>query len=304
MKWKKMGRVFCPDCNNAKLRSHASNPLALHLEGDIFRVLYSGRDEQNRSSVGFVDIDISRRTVVYSHPEPIFVHGDRGSFFSHGVSIGNLYVCRGNQFILFMGWQVCPGEHWRGDIGRLALHDKKDLVLTPDYSLLGRDEEDPISLSYPWVILDQGILKMWYGSTVCWDAGNGEMIHIVKYATSTDGVNWQKHGQAIPYEVGVAQAFSRPSVVVGNDGYHMWFSYRDGKGTKYRIGYAHSSDGLCWETELNRSGIEISDSGWDSEMIEYPFVFDHKGQRFMLYNGNDYGRTGFGLAVLERDWPD
>ncbi len=300
MKWKKLGRVFCPDCQHPKLRSHAADPLAIPLEGDIFRVLYCGRDERNRSSVGFVDIDISRRKVVYSHPEPIFVHGGPGSFFSHGVSIGNSYACNGTQFILFMGWQIRSGEHWRGDIGRLALRNRKDLELTPDYPLLGSDEADPVSLSYPWIIFDQGIFKMWYGSTVCWDAGNGEMIHIIKYATSADGVNWQKHGQAISYEVGVTQAFARPSVVAGNDGYHMWFSYRDGMGTKYRIGYAHSSDGLHWETELNRSGIDVSNSGWDAEMIEYPFVFDHKEQRFMLYNGNGYGKTGFGLAVMEQ----
>ncbi len=35
-------------------------------------------------------------------------------------------------------------------------------------------------------------------------------------------------------------------------------------------------------------------------MIEFPRVFDHGGRRFMLYNGNGYGKTGFGLAVLER----
>lgn len=300
IKWKKLGRIFCPDCQHSNLRSHAANPLAIPLEGGIFRVLYSGRDELNRSSVGFVDIDISRRKVVYSHPEPIFVYGAPGSFFSHGVSIGNAYACNGNQFILFMGWQIHLGAHWRGDIGCLTLQDRKDIVLTPDYPFLGSDETDSISLSYPWVIVDQGIFKMWYGSTVCWDAGNGEMIHIIKYATSTDGINWQKHGQSIPHKIGVAQAFSRPSVVVDNDGYHMWFSYRGGMGTQYQIGYAHSPDGLYWEPELNRSGIHVSPSGWDSKMICYPFVFDYMGERHMLYNGNDYGRTGFGLAVMEK----
>jgi hypothetical protein len=34
-------------------------------------------------------------------------------------------------------------------------------------------------------------------------------------------------------------------------------------------------------------------------MICYPFVFDHAGSRFMLYNGNGYGKTGFGIAVWE-----
>jgi hypothetical protein len=34
-------------------------------------------------------------------------------------------------------------------------------------------------------------------------------------------------------------------------------------------------------------------------MVEYPWIFDWQGRRYMLYNGNDYGRTGLGLAVWE-----
>jgi hypothetical protein len=79
----------------------------------------------------------------------------------------------------------------------------------------------------------------------------------------------------------------------------MWFSYRDGAGEQYRIGYATSPDSKVWNLQLEKVGITVSKTGWDSEMIEYPFVFDHQGQRFMLYNGNSYGQTGFGLAVLE-----
>ena len=51
---------------------------------------------------------------------------------------------------------------------------------------------------------------------------------------------------------------------------------------------------------MNAVGIDVSKNGWDSEMICYPYVFDHKGKRYMLYNGNGYGKTGFGLAVLEQ----
>ena len=75
----------------------------------------------------------------------------------------------------------------------------------------------------------------------------------------------------------------------------MWYSHRGGA---YRIGYAESEDGKSWERMDNTVGITTSASGWDSEMIEYPYVFDHKGTRYMLYNGNGYGKTGFGLAAL------
>jgi predicted GH43/DUF377 family glycosyl hydrolase len=76
----------------------------------------------------------------------------------------------------------------------------------------------------------------------------------------------------------------------------MWYSYR---GRSYRIGYAESDNGIEWVRKDEEVGIDVSESGWDSEMIEYPYIFDHEGQRYMLYNGNGYGRTGIGLAVLE-----
>jgi hypothetical protein len=79
----------------------------------------------------------------------------------------------------------------------------------------------------------------------------------------------------------------------------MWYSIRFGK--TYRIGYAESTDGVDWQRKDNQVGIDVSDAGWDSEMIEYPCVFDHAGERYMLYNGNGFGKTGFGLAILEQD---
>jgi hypothetical protein len=36
-------------------------------------------------------------------------------------------------------------------------------------------------------------------------------------------------------------------------------------------------------------------------MVAYPCVFRHAGRLYMLYNGNDYERTGVGLAVLADD---
>jgi hypothetical protein len=201
--------------------------------------------------------------------------------------------------MLFMGWQNPPGGHWRGDIGRIRVTDALTLELENDVPFIGQDDEDMISLSYPWVMRSpEGNFRMWYGSTKTWDAGNGEMLHVLKGATSADGDVWQRTGLAVPYSLGVAQAFSRPTVVASpSSGYEMWFSYRSGAGEAYRIGYATSETGADWNLRLDDSGIGLSQDGWDSEMMEYPFVFDHKGLQYMLYNGNGYGKSGFGLAV-------
>jgi hypothetical protein len=300
--WRKLGQIYTlGGMRHPKLVSHAANPLPVLLEGDVYRVFFSGRDRENRSSVGAVDIDIVQRRVIKEFYEPFFEHGLDSSFYPAGVSIGNCYVVNGVCYMLFMGWQAPKGGHWRGDIGRLIV--KPDLTLQLDNisPFMSSDATDPISLSYPWVIKNsESNYDMWYGSTSTWDAGNCEMIHVINYAESTDGHSWHKLGPMVPYEIGIAQAFSRPSVIKNSNGqYDMWFSYRSGMGETYRIGYAKSENGKDWQLDLKNAGIDTSSSDWDSEMIEYPFVFRHDDRQYMLYNGNDYGRYGFGLAILE-----
>lgn len=305
-KWKKLGCIFSPNNTNPYLISHAANPLPFKIDGNVYRIFYSGRNKDNKSSVGYVDIDIYSKSIKQYPKEPLlkFDSGEN-SFYQDGISIGCYfeYKYTGQIDFFFMGWQNPKNSHWRGEIGRFSVIGLTENPRVQNITLfMGRDAEDSISLSYPFIIHENGIFKIWYGSTVTWDAGNNEMIHVIKYATSTDGLIWEKKGIAIPYEVGIAQAFSRPCVIVDKNGYHMWYSFRSGDGSTYRIGYANSKDGILWNRlNKNEVGIDISPSGWDSEMICYPYVFDHNGNRYMLYNGNGYGKTGFGLAVLEQD---
>jgi len=302
MTWHKLGRIYEPQNLHPKLQTHAANPLPLHIEGDIFRVYFSGRDEKNRSSVGFFDINIITKEVLNTCNEPLLVHGDSGSYYSHGISVGNIYCANGNQYILFMGWQIDDGQHWRGDVGQIRLINKDKMVIDNDTAFMGVDDIDKVSLSYPWVEANSdGSFDMWYGSTIDWHSENGEMIHVLNHASSTNGEDWERHGLSIPYQLGVAQAFSRPTVLKEHNSTKMWFSYRSGTGEKYRIGYAEQLNGQSWELKLSQVGITVGSEGdWDDEMICYPYVFLHKNERYMLYNGNSNGQSGVGLAV----WKD
>ena len=302
-RWEKLGRLYSPASppRHAKLSSHAANPLPVHLKGDVFRVFFSGRDAQNRSSVGAVDIDVAARKVVQEFDEPVLVHGPEGSFYGDGVSIGNIYETDDGRFILFMGWLNPADEHWRGELGRIRVDERLGFQVDPAAPYLGRNAEDPVSLSYPWVHrYGPGAWRMWYGSTINWDAGNGEMLHVIKQAASEDGVNWRREGLAVEYAVNDAQVFSRPTVLIDRTGRHqMWYSYRGRQGVAYRIGYAESADGVSWNRQDADAGIDVSASGWDSEMVAYPYVFIHGEETYMLYNGNGYGASGFGIARLD-----
>jgi predicted GH43/DUF377 family glycosyl hydrolase len=138
---------------------------------------------------------------------------------------------------------------------------------------------------------------MWYGSNLKWGPRKSDMLHVLKYAESEDGINWKRDNKiVINSESPEEYAICKPCVLKDLSEYLMWFSSR---GDTYRIHLAKSQDGIRWDRLGKEPGIDVSPSGWDSEMIEYPFVFDHKGKRYMLYCGNGYGNTGFGLAVLE-----
>jgi sucrose-6-phosphate hydrolase SacC (GH32 family) len=94
-------------------------------------------------------------------------------------------------------------------------------------------------------------------------------------------------------------------VLFAGDRYHMYFCYRQAydfrknSDRSYRLGYAHSHDLITWTRDDNLAGIDVSSSGWDSEMQCYPHIFESNGDVYMLYNGNEFGKFGFGLAKLE-----
>jgi hypothetical protein len=138
---------------------------------------------------------------------------------------------------------------------------------------------------------------MWYVSATQWRASEEGPRHYynIRYAESEDGLVWRREGRTcVDYANETEHAFSRPCVARDADGFRMWFAVR---GEQYRIGYAESVDGLRWSRHDDAAGLRPEGGGWESEMVAYPWVFDADGRRFMLYNGNDYGRTGVGLAV-------
>jgi hypothetical protein len=82
--------------------------------------------------------------------------------------------------------------------------------------------------------------------------------------------------------------------------YRQQFGFRTTRDAAYRIGYASSEDLKLWTRDDASVGIDVSSEGWDSDMQCYPSVFEWEGSVYLLYNGNEFGRLGFGVAVLER----
>ena len=302
MRWRKLGRVILPCELGQGLRSHAAVPIAESTREDRHRVYFSSRDSFQRSHTVWVELNLA-------HPEPTvspsctqcLPPGGYGDFDEDGAMATWLVELAGIKYLYYIGWNAGSGVPFRNALG-LAISEDGGLSYRKisHGPILDRSIYDPGFVASACVLVESGVWRMWYLSCIRWDNSRGIIRHFyhIKYAESRDGISWKRSGRVcIDFQDNDEYAISRPCVVKDGDLYRMWYSHR---GESYRIGYAESKDGLEWIRKDDMVGIDVSPSGWDSEMIEYPFVFDHGGNRYMLYNGNGYGKTGIGLAVLDK----
>jgi hypothetical protein len=265
---------------------------------------YSPRDGDGRAHVAVARLDApavnGALSVAGLQAEPVLDPGELGSFDESGVTVSCVVRRQESTFLYYTGWTLGRTVPFYFYVG-LAIRggDGRDFERFSLGPLLERNEVDPFLTASPWVLVeDSGLWRMWYVSCCGWRLREGAPQHRyhIRYAESDDGVRWRREGRVcIDFHDDGEYAFSRPCVVRDVDRYRMWFSAR---GEHYQLGYAESRDGLTWDRMDGQAGLSTSSEGWDSEMIAYPSVLDREDQRYLLYNGNGYGRSGIGYAIL------
>lgn len=299
MIWDKKGLVFCADNQFDWMSKFATLPIAIHLEDDLYRIYFSTRDKSNCSHAAFIEIDInSPNKINRISSKPLLSPGKIGLFDDSGVQPCSILFHDNKLYMYYAGWCLSSKIPFHTYLGLSISEDNLNFTKVSKVPILDRSNIDPYSIGWCFVMKENNKFVMWYESNIDWKNSNsrqGQYFNI-KYATSDDGINWKREGVVCLDLLENETILSRPSVLFDNGIYKMWYSYK--QNYKYRIGYAESNNGIRWERKDKEVGIHLSDSGWDSEEIEYPFVFKHKSDIYMLYNGNGYGRSGFGIAKL------
>lgn len=275
-----------------------SNPVAVRLNQNIYRFYFNVRDKNNKSYITYLDYDMQQHKTIDVAEKPIIFPGSKGYFDDSGCSLGTIVrVNEDLEYIYYIGWNLGVTVPWRNSVGLVKHCLKKDAYIKySEAPIMDRNEVDPFSISYPYIEKRNDKFNMWYGSNLDWGNDKYPMNHVIKYATSDGGIHWERPGIiCIQGQKSSEYAFARPSVISENGIFKMWYTYR---GKKYLIGYAESQDGIEWVRKDSQAGIAPSAAGFDSEELCYPMVFRYSGNLYMLYCGNGYGKTGFGLAVL------
>lgn len=307
MKWKKLGRIFNLENNIGGITCYAALPVYLQIEEDVFRIFVTGRDNEGRGHAYYVDYNMKDKKIINQSVKPSFSPGKRGCFDDNGAAISSLLKEKDNTIrAYYVGIDVGAMTRYNASIGLAETNNNGEtFVRKYEGPIVTQDKNNPYFVAAPFVIYDESIYKMWFPACRGWEFRDDYWFHYynIEYAESTDGINWKRNNSiAIDFQDEYEYAAGRPYVIKENNIYKMWFCSRASKDAPtYRIRYAESKDGKNWTRYDNQEGLDISESGWDSEMICYPNIFDYNGNRYMLYNGNRYGKTGFGLAILEEE---
>jgi hypothetical protein len=300
LRWVKRGLILEPPTHLPWAKSHAALPIVDPSAGKGVRVYFSARDEHSRAQIGRASVDLDDpASKPRFEPEPLVRIGPRGAFDDSGVTGGCLVDEGGRLHLYFSGWSLAVGVPFLFFIGcAVSTVGGTTFEKVSAAPVLGRNRFDPFLTASPSVLVEGGVWRMWYVSSSGWKPGaEAEPNYNIRYAESSDGIDWRPTGRVcIDYSYPGEHAIARPHVMKDGSLYRMWYSHR---GDRYRIGYAESIDGLTWVRKDDEAGITVSPEGWDSEMVAYPWVGEVAGRLRMLYNGNSYGRTGIGQAVLE-----
>jgi hypothetical protein len=297
--WRRFGRLVLDTSRAAWAATHAALPVVEPLGGNRFALYLSLRDEDGRARIGRTVLTMSDAPRLEPlDADPVLDIGPLGAFDDSGVTTSCLVTQGSERFLYYTGWNRGVTVPFYLTASVAISQNGGPFERWSLAPLLERNAVDPFLTASPFVLVGHGRWRMWYVSATEWrstESGPRHYYHI-RYAESADGFTWQRDGHvAVDYADEDEHAFARPWVVHDEDGYRMWFAVR---GSQYRIALAESSDGITW-TRRDTLGLAAGTDDWESTMVEYPCVFDWNGRRYMLYNGNEYGRSGVGLAILD-----
>ncbi len=318
MRWKKLGMIFDPTkhCLPNNCKHFAQSPQALVFE-EFVRIYFSTRewDSPNGkylSHIAFVDMEKNLRDIIRVSDKTVIPLGALGCFDEHGIFPMNVLRHRDIVYGYTCGWSRRVSVSVDTAIGLAVSHDEGlTFRRIGDGPVLAASVHEPCLIGDGFVKVVNNQFHIWYIFGIGWKKKSvdsaADRIYKIGHAVSNDGVNWIKEEarQIISDRLGKDESQALPTVINIGGRYHMFFCFRQSfdfrknKEHGYRIGHAYSDDLINWTRDDDHPLLDVSPGQWDSDMVCYPHAFEQDKKIYLLYNGNEFGRYGFGLAVLE-----
>jgi|694.fasta_scaffold56764_7 hypothetical protein len=298
--WIKKGNIF---------NDHHSQVPVIDEYEKFYRIYYSTRIN-GKSNPMFIDVDKETPNKILKRSnEPILKLGEKGSFDWAGIMPTEIITIGDKKYLYYIGWSLRMDVPYHNNLGlAISVDNGETWEKVSKGPVLSTSYKEPGYIGTVSILIENGLWRMWYLSCLNWiESENGmEPTYDIKYATSTNGVDWDPTGViCIPLD-GDEGGISSARVLKINNEYQMWYSirnkldYRDNIKNSYRIKKSTSNDGINW-VKNNSIDLDISEENeWENIMVCYPFIVRNNNNKLlMFYNGNGFGKTGIGYAIEE-----
>jgi len=301
MKWEKKGLIYSPDGTIPWARHSALTPTPVVLNETTIRVYVGLRDDKGVSRIGYVDVRGDDPSgIIAISAEPALDVGMPGTFDDNGVILGDIIRHDNSMYLYYVGFQLVEKVKFLAFTGLAVSSDGgATFRRRSNAPILDRSDTELYFRAIHSAMVEDGVWKVWCGVGSEWVFIQGIPYpkYDVRYYESRDGVNFSDQGIVCIENTEHEYRIGRPRVIRKDGLYRMFYT----KGTlarEYLPGYAESEDGVHWTRKDEAVGIAPSGEGWDSTQLCYPAIITWKDSTYMFYNGNDYGKTGFGYAEL------
>ena len=303
MKWEKKGLIYKPPFDGS-WKDNSALQLTVLVLSDRIRIFLCFRDTRGIGRIGYVDVDVNDPSKILKISEnPILDIGQDGMFDDNGVAPTAIIKNDNKIFLYYAGYQL-PKKVRFIAFGGLAISDNngESFVRYSTVPVFERTEEASLFRVPHTVMLDNAKFKFWYGGGSSYIDGTNKTLPVynIRYLESNSLINIPDKGIEVLDTIDEEHRVGRPNVLKDNELFKMYFGFGSDK-KPYQLGYAESRDGKNWSRDDLKLGLPLSSSGWDSEMMAYPCVVKVNNKTYMFYNGNEYGKYGFGYAELVQE---
>jgi len=280
-------------------------PTPVRIDEKRIRVFITACDAAGKGRPSYVDVSADDPTRLISVGKaPLLEIGEPGTFDENGVlACSIIYGVKGNMMMYYAGFELGTKIRYRLLTGLAVSQDHGETFTrfkkTP---VLERSDRELYFRGGPCCFKDIRGFKMWYVGGDQWIDVKGKQMPVydIRYIESQDGIHWPEAGEV---QIRITQedehGFGRPYVIPNPlGGYRLFYSVRRISCGAYRMGYAESADGINWKRMDEKINLNVSPRGFDSEAIMYAAPIQIEEKLFIFYNGNDFGREGFGVAEL------
>jgi hypothetical protein len=251
------------------------------IEEDKILIFYSWKKE-SKSIIGVLYYDFNFNLI---HNDPDALHpGEKGDFDDSGVMPSCALRIDGDIFIFYTGWHLRESVPYSQAIGVGKLNKKRKIERLCRGPIFSINQESPILVNSPFVYQENNCIKMIYSAGTHWH-DNKPCYHL---RSAISYKNFQFLDNNVFFKTDEKNECISRCCLYEKE---IYFA-RKLTNTFYDIYFVENG---------NMNMINLKKTKWNNQMHCYPYVFDVNGEKILLYNGNDFGKTGIGMTKWKKD---